>query len=364
MTLGTNQKYAGITVDENIVHGNNYFYFEYNEYGILDFVKFLGATNKSAQTDSIANIFYVPSALVSRASLIQHTGTYEAGGTTYNYTYYTLPNSFEIKTINQNFTKNYSFTGFTPKNNKCYCYPYNYLLVTNNIGNQNIYKYEDFSSSNCSFKIELATTVGISGKLVPLNYKGIERDDDESIPLGKYPTFSWTSDAYTNWLTQQAVNIPTQIVGSAINTLGQLATGNVVGGLTNLASTMANTIGQFYSASLLPNTTSGQNTADVNFAGARNTFTFKAMRCRNEYMQIIDDYYSRFGYKISRVKEPNITGRTYWNYIEIGTGECIGNGDTPANFMEEINNACRKGTTIWHSHDNIGNFNLTNSIVS
>ena len=81
-------------------------------------------------------------------------------------------------------------------------------------------------------------------------------------------------------------------------------------------------------------------------------------------MQIIDDYFSRYGYQINRVKLPNITGRTYWNYIEIGSNEEIGNGSVPANFMSTINNACKKGVTIWHNHANVGNFSLNNTIVS
>lgn len=87
------------------------------------------------------------------------------------------------------------------------------------------------------------------------------------------------------------------------------------------------------------------------------------MRCKKEYLEIIDNYFSRFGYKINTVKLPNITGRTYWNYVEIGGTEEIGYGTAPSASMQVINGACRKGTTIWHNHSNIGNFNLTNSIA-
>lgn len=87
------------------------------------------------------------------------------------------------------------------------------------------------------------------------------------------------------------------------------------------------------------------------------------MRAKTEYIKIINDYFSRFGYKINRVLEPNIIGRTNWNYLEIGTTECIGYGDTPTNFIETINNACRRGATIWHNHNNIGKYNLSNSII-
>ena len=87
------------------------------------------------------------------------------------------------------------------------------------------------------------------------------------------------------------------------------------------------------------------------------------MRCKKEYLQIIDDYFSKFGYKINRVKIPNIIGRTNWNYIEIASTEEIGHGDVPSRAMEQINTACRNGTTIWHNHANLGNYSLDNSIV-
>lgn len=70
------------------------------------------------------------------------------------------------------------------------------------------------------------------------------------------------------------------------------------------------------------------------------------------------------GYKLNRVENPNITGRTNWNYLEIGTTECVGYGETPTTFMDTINKACRKGVTIWHNHANVGNYSLTNSIVN
>ena len=60
---------------------------------------------------------------------------------------------------------------------------------------------------------------------------------------------------------------------------------------------------------------------------------------------------------------PNITGRRYWNYVEIGGTEEIGYGDVPSKHMEIINKACRKGVTIWHSHSNLGNYSLNNTIV-
>ena len=93
-------------------------------------------------------------------------------------------------------------------------------------------------------------------------------------------------------------------------------------------------------------------------------YSFRQMRVKTEYLRIIDDYFTRFGYAIKRIELPNITGRTYWNYVEIGSSEEIGYGEVPSKFMETINNACRRGVTIWHNHSNLGNYSLSNTIVS
>lgn len=50
-------------------------------------------------------------------------------------------------------TKQTTLNGYTPKNNKLKCYPYNYLLVSNNVGQNTILHYEKFSDSICAFRI-------------------------------------------------------------------------------------------------------------------------------------------------------------------------------------------------------------------
>ena len=175
-------------------------------------------------------------------------------------------------------------------------------------------------------------------------------------------------DAFTNWLTANGVNITTQLISTAIGA----ATGN----LATISSNVANLIGEFHNANLLPSIEGGQNTGDVNYSAKNNTFNFYNYHCKTEYMKIIDDYFTRFGYAIKKLELPNITGRKYWNYIEIGANEEIGYGKVPSKFNEEIgygevpskfmdiiNNACRKGVTIWHNHRNIGDYSLENSIV-
>lgn len=212
---------------------------------------------------------------------------------------------------------------------------------------------------------------GYSGKLRPKYYQGLEYNEDESIALGKYPSLSWSSDGFTNWMTQNAVNLGVNVVntavGSGLQIAGGIARGNpipVVSGITSVATNTASMIGDMFKASMGSNTAQGNaNAGDVSFSQNLARFKVMHMRPKKEYLQIIDDYFTRYGYKVNRIKVPNITGRTYWNYVEIGASEDIGYGDVPSKFMEEINNACRKGITIWHNHANVGNYSLNNTIV-
>lgn len=264
------------------------------------------------------------------------------------------------------------FSDYQQKNNKLLVYPYSFCRVTNNMGGYNDYKIEDFNeldlednpTDNMSFEFIGIPCLGYSGKIRPKFYQGIGSNEDESLPLGKYPTLSWSSDAFTNWITQNAINLGISALGTAVSGATQLASGNIVGGSATVATGIASIIGSMVQASMMPNTAQGNaNSGDVSFLYNINRFKILHMRPKKEYLQIIDDYFTRFGYKICKLEMPNISGRRYWNYIEIGGSEEIGTGEVPSKFMETINNACRRGVTIWHNHANIGDYSLNNTIV-
>ena len=348
----TKQDFVGVNKVNGNLFGSWIFLFDAyaGSVGLPNINNFLADVNNDAKIESINNMFILPKSLVDSIG----TTEYSKESTFGSYSFKLLNSSDSVVSLPFDVKKTKSFNDYQPKNNKCFVYPYNYLLVSNNIGNQNILKYENFDYDTFLLELELAVSVGVSGRLVPRGYKKVDYNYDESLPLAKYPTCAWSSDAFTNWLTTNAINVGSQIVG--------LGTGAVTGNVGTVASNIAGLIGNFYSANLLPSIQGGQNTGDVNFSARKNTFFVRHMRCKTEYLKIIDDYFTRFGYAINRVKVPNITGRKTWNYVEIGESEDIGNGSVPTLFMETINSACRKGVTIWHNHANVGNYSLNNEI--
>lgn len=354
----TKKDFEGVTKINGSLSGAWIFLFEAYEgsVGLPNINNFLADVNNSKKIDSILNMYILPKYLVDAIG----TTEYESPGSFGKYNFRLLKNSTRAITFPYNFKKITSYSDYQPKNNKCFVYPYNYMLISNNVGNYNIYKYEDFIlnneiAQNPIVELECAISVGASIRLVPRGYKNIDRNYDESLPLAKFPTCSWSSDEFINWLTGNAVNIGTQVVGIGTS----LATGNIA----TTAGLTASLIGQFYQASLLPSLTGGNNTGDVIFAMRSNIFAFHHMRAKTEYIKIIDDYFTRFGYAIKSVELPNLTGRKYWNYVEIGANEEIGYGSVPSPYMDNINNACRKGVTIWHTHENLGDFSLDNEII-
>ena len=258
--------------------------------------------------------------------------------------------------------------GYIPKNKKLFVWPYNFLIVDNHGGTCEEFYYEDFQSSNCVFNTKGDISPGCSIRTVPRNYKHIEYNYGEGLNALKLPIGSWQGDVYTNWLTQNSVNIGTSIASSTAGIVGSAVSGNVLGAGAGVLGIGA-TLGTIYQHSRIPSQVFGnQNSGDVTYSDNQATFTAYKRTIKNEYARIIDEYFTRFGYKINRVKLPNQTGRRYWNFVKIGSGESIGfstneSRSVPASSMDIINNIYRNGTTIWHDHANIGNYSLNNTIV-
>lgn len=364
---GKGTQYAGITVYDNTVFGTQLFFFHITSLSsFADLVLLLLRTNADGHIEDVQNIFILPDVAIDKSKLQNHTAKVLSDENTFNF--YTMSYDMSPEKFNTEINKINSFSDYTPKNNKCFVYPYNYLFVSNNQGSNNIYKYEDFNTEKCIFENQFSIAIGGSGRIVPKNYKGMATNDDEALALGKYPTCAWSSDAFTNWLTQNSVNMAVSLGLTAGAVATSIATGGaaapvLAGAVMSVAGNIGNTIGQFYQASLLPNINGGQANGDVIWACNRNMFSFRQMRVKTEYLKIIDDYFTRFGYAIKSLAIPNITGRRYWNYVEIGSSEEIGYGEVPSKYMDIINNACRRGVTIWHNHENIGNYSLDNIII-
>jgi len=365
-----------------------------------DCTRFIKCYDKMSRAEAITNIYMVPilATGVSPDDGPQwKTYTYGSGSSAISTEFAILPYSLGDAQIEQDLTVSNinSLNGYTPKNNKLKVFPYSYLSITNNNGAEVTFKYEDFINNLPTFDISCNVTAGAQNMLIPKNYKlygGIEGHDvfyNYGLAGGKFPTCSWNTDPYVNWLTENGVNIMgfqidapmAQAIGGSIEAiLGAASIANVdpktgattvssqgVSGIGSGLGKMIGAVQEQWRHSLQSPTLNGQvSSGDLSYSHGNTLFTYYKMSIKYEYAAIIDDWFTRFGYKINRVKQPNLIGRTHWNFVKIGASEDIGFsnnlGSVPTNSMEIINTIFRNGVTIWHNHDNLGNYNLDNSL--
>lgn len=282
-------------------------------------------------------------------------------------------------TVKMDFTKTASITpteridyNYTPVNKKLLTYPYRFLQASNNSGQVVNYRYEDFKNVithelvNPSFFQIYTFGQGGSALCIPVNYKGLDNNHEEAITLGKLPIGSYNTDSYTNWLTQNALNIGMSTINSGIDVIGGVASASnnfsAVGSASNGIRGIESNIQRIYNAQFIPNQVSGKvNSGEVNFLSNLNCIKLTEMTIKREYGIIIDNYFSMYGYKTNRLKTPNIRGRRNWNYVKTIGANIEGN--IPQTDIEELKSMFNTGVTLWHNPSTYLDYSQSNPIV-
>ena len=361
------------TVYNGIFNGLTYFVFQTT----YDASQFLAIMDLTGNADNVINVFLCPLSIyeVPIGSWNNQPYTYSWGSINMDlsFRYNRFPTGLEeiVMADNKTVTINNTLDGYTPKNNKMFTKEFNYLYLTNYNGGDTTYAYEDFKNNTPKFRIIGAVCPGCSIRLTPLDYKKWDTTNasykNDLLPYGlvggKYPTCSWRSDTYTNWITQNSVNYTMDKIGTALG-LGIAMAVNpsvaVVGGIGLITDSLL----EKEKRETTPVQARGNvNVGDVTYSASKTNFGYFQMSCRYEYAKICDDYLSRFGYKINEVKTPNILSRKEFNFIKVGGRDELISGNIPASDLEEINNIFRKGVTIFHDYDTFGNYTINNPIL-
>ena len=254
---------------------------------------------------------------------------------------------------------------YTPKNNKLYTYPY-CALALSALGQGEILRYELFSGA-ATLKIRGGFGANMQVSAIPQNYQGETESISYTLSIKDWPACAWVTNYYQNWLAQNKASLIINTATAATQTIAGGATAYASGGLAggdmvlSGVTQIAGTIAEVYQHSILPDKMSGSaNAADINAVSGISGFYTYCKSIRPEYAKVIDDYFTMFGYKTNRLKQPNITGRAAFNYVKtIGANVT---GKAPNEILSFIANMLDRGITFWHTND-VGNYSLKNSIV-
>lgn len=367
-----------------------------NIYGIAPKLKsVLDLYNKAGLADAIVNVYLLPANIVSSTNL--QTGlTLSTTGSAPAFSVSGLSmvkSGFRDVThmvIDAGIRRPTTIDGYTPHNKKLLCWPFSYVNVSNNAGTTIPYRYEDWNLSQpngyISFEVDGVFCPSGSIKAVPKNYKRQSYQDEDnaydySINAAKYPICSWNTDSYTNWLTQNAVNMATEwktagiatAIGAGSGAIQGFMSGGAVGGAVglglgalenagNLISTAREQMLAKTSANMVADQARGNvNAGDVTYSKWGSPFTFIPMSVKAEYARCADSYLDMFGYATNRVKLPNITGRRNWNYVK--TVGCYIEADIPQDDLAEIKAMFNRGITLWHNPATFADYSQNNDII-
>ena len=317
---------------------------------------------QAGKPNAIVAIFLAPKEFLA--------GSRKLGSGTYIY----IPaNSSTLSTLvdSTTITRPTTLDSYIPKNNKLFTYPYSYMYVTNNVGGEATFNYEDFANATPKYFIAGALGQGCSTKLMPISYKRYTTDAevfDFGLIGAKYPVCAWASDYYTNWMAQNAGNINTNVVSTIATRALGFETANLfnnpmgmVGAGVGIASSIASTIAEVERAKIIPDQAKGNTNSSDILLGMKTYFTVDCMSVRAENAKIIDDYFTMFGYKVNEVKVPNITGRRNWNYVK--TIGCYIEADIPQDDLQQIKDLFNRGITLWHNPATFADYSQNNDII-
>lgn len=319
----------------------------------------------NGKTDAVTSVFMCPSSYVGGDVVGEITA-----------------NSLGPVTKDYYVSKQTTLDGYTPRNKKLLCYPFNYLLISNSGGGNAIFRYEEFSEDSCTFTNYGVITPGVSMRLIPTKYKKCTFNYDEGLTGAKYPICNFATDSYTNWLTYNSVNQKYDLLDSAVSIAGSVVGGTVggfmaggpvgaitggVGGLITGGYTggmqIARTLEQKRLASLVPDQAKGNlNSGDVTTAMGCNCYQVYKMSIKKEYAQMIDGYFDMYGYQVNTLKVPNKNHRYSWWYTKTISANIT--GAIPCEDLSKIKECYNNGITFWRTPATMLDYSQDNTTIT
>lgn len=286
----------------------------------------------------------------------------------------------------------YKWASFaTMEESKLYMYPYCVTTITDFKGNQIDLKNEYIDGSN--LKIQVRGSLGVSNKVT---YSVQDYNADDVLSSGDRLTASLQHSLINNnpndvailndylsaYLQGNKNSLQNQsdsilfngimgVFGSGVGAVASAATGSAMGVASSaggMVSSAGNAVLQIQGMQAkqadIANTPSqlvkmGGNTAFDYGNGYRGVYVIKK-QIKEEYRNVLNDFFKKYGYKTNLVKIPNLKTRKSFNYVQ--TKDCNITGNLNNEDIQKIRAIFDNGVTLWHV-DAIGDYTLDNGVV-
>lgn len=286
-------------------------------------------------------------------------------------------------------------SGYVPKNNKCYTYPYHYLVCSNSANGGSELRFENFKNiSDITFTAYAHITENNCIQFVPVNY-------DVGTSTGDNPDFGFNSQTYpelpytTNqnaYYRQQEMNLRNQnmnrIMSQTRGVVGSITTGGAsllgmsmqgegtgsdissygvsqVSGIDSLytnvkSAEMAEKNLEKMHQMTAPNVSGIGGSSDISVVNGNIAPRFYIKNAKKDQIKAIDQFFSAFGYQVNQLKKPNIKGRLNWNYVRCSQANVY--ADIPQEDLLKIKRDLVNGITFWHNPNTIYDYSKGNEV--
>lgn len=252
--------------------------------------------------------------------------------------------------------------GYKPKNNKCFTGQFYSMLVSNNFGETNQFYFEDWASNTIGFNFYADISVNPTMLCVPYNYKNLSEDYEECISSGCFPQCAFNSDTFKLWLSKNQFSVGMNVGNSIIGLIGGVAGGKLEKAY-NSSMGIASAMNEVYKHSKDANKGHlGNSKGNLLTALKRNRFSFYIQYPKKKYIEMIDNYFTMYGYQTNRLKTPNIAVRKAFTYTQ--TIDCNITGSIPTEDMKELKSIFDNGVTLWRTTATFGNYLQDNGVMT
>ena len=258
--------------------------------------------------------------------------------------------------------------GYTPKNKKLFTYPYCFTSVSTNDGNYAVFKYE-MSSDVDSIEMRCNALMSPNPQCIcyPRNYRGTTDDYSSKVTLSGFPQCPYAIDSYKAWFAMNGATTQVGIIGRAMQDVASVVKNpNPLHAVDVGLSSVINSYEQLARLNALqtmPPQVHGSQGGNFNFQTVLplGTFTAYTQTIKREYAESIDDFFTKYGYRVNRKGVPNTKSRNEYNYVKCGN-VYIG-GNIPYLAQKEIERRFINGVRFWHNEYGFKNYNLDNEVV-
>lgn len=338
--------------------------------------------------DSIVGVYLIPNKGVSTTSAVLTTDDAEKHGGIERYSDFSVITGVSSSVSGMSVVKPSSIDGYTPKNNKCFNSPY-VICQLSNLNGSTVQIPFELSNGVINVSMYFPVTQGSTPVAYPTDFNGLSENLEycvSGLPTVQIP---WNSDTFASYMAQNINSITNNYnemqrnreyahVNNAVNTAMGLTnafmTDSVMGGIGSAVNGIMSGIGTELNYNnqkarldnSLKDTQSKGDLVHGVFNGTapyltdNYTFMLSVLSVNRQNIQMIDDYFTMYGYRVNDIHVPKLDSRLHWNFIKTGglnvTGKC------PLIAIDTVKNMFDNGCTLWHDLVSMYNYDLPNTI--